>query len=122
MPIPLTFHVHQSRVTVYDTMCLSCRVTPAQRQFVKFQAGSRFQPIKPGAHTGVLVLVDTTPDTPIEYVERAQNLAAAPTTRPAATAAAASPAVAASTPAAPAPGAAGSGAEPDAPEDMDYDE
>jgi hypothetical protein len=101
-----------------------CRVTPAQRQFVKFPAGMRFQPIKPGAHTGVLVLVDSTPEAPMEYVER-QALAAAPAAPPAAAAAAAAgaaSAAAAATPAAAAPGAADRGAEPDAPEDMDYDE
>lgn len=102
-------------------------MTPAQRQFVKYPAGSRFQPIKPGAHTGVLVLVDTTPEAPVEYVER-QALASAPAVPPAAVPVAApvarvvSPAAVTSTPAAPAPGAAGSGAEPDAPDDMDYDE
>ena len=93
---------------------------------MKFPTGSRFQPIKPGAHTGVLVLVDSTPDAAVEYVER-QALASAPAVPPAAETAAAAAAAAptstatAASPAAPAPGA-GSGAEPDAPEDMDDDE
>lgn len=111
-------------------------MTPAQRQFVAFTEGSRFQPIKPGGRTGVLVLVDTTPDQPVEYVEN-QSMAtgglvvagagnasgangdaatdaaeqggdAAPTQTAAVTS------TLASSPAPP--------AEPDAPEDMDYED
>lgn len=109
------------------------RVTPAQRQFVGFPEGSRFQPIKPGGRTGVLVLIDTAPDQKLEYIENQSMAAAGLAGSAAGTAADAngaapapagtgSAAPAQSTPAA-APAASGAAAaEPEAPDDMDYED
>jgi 26S proteasome regulatory subunit RPN2 C-terminal domain len=98
-------------------------VTPAQRQYVKFPQGSRFQPIKPGARTGVMVLVDTQPEQPIEYVERQSVADGATGDVPGGTAVAAADTAAAGGAAANTGTAVpATAAEPDAPEDMDYEE
>ena len=45
-----------------------CRVVPAQEHLIKFPAGSRYAPVKPGCVSGVLVLRDTRPDEPVVLV------------------------------------------------------
>ena len=45
-----------------------CRVVPAQEHLIKFPAGSRYVPVKPGCVSGVLVLRDTQPDEPVALV------------------------------------------------------
>jgi len=45
-----------------------CRVVPAQEHLIKFPAGSRYVPVKPGCVSGVLVLRDTRPDEPVVLV------------------------------------------------------
>lgn len=98
-----------------------------------FPEGSRFQPIKPGGRTGVLVLIDTAPDQQLEYVENQSMAAAGLAGSAAGTAPEASAAAPAATgtgsdapeqatpAAAPASGSAAA-AEPDAPDDMDYED
>ena len=83
------------------------RIVPAQQQFVKFDAASRFQPLKASAKVGILILKDSTPGEPIEYIEKYNHDAATEAGAPA-------------NPVAPveAPAAA---AEPEAPEDFDFD-
>ena len=88
---------------------------PAQAQYVSFDASCRFQPIKPDATTGILVLADSSPDSPIEYVEKQSMPDEA---APAAGDGAAGGAAAGDA----APAAAGPQSEPDAPEDMDLEE
>lgn len=89
----------------------ACSVVPAQAPLVSFDAAARFQPVKAGATTGILVLVDSTPGEAIDYVEK-QSLAAVSSPATAAEQGAAAPAAA----------AADAVAEPEAPDDMDLEE
>ena len=41
---------------------------PAQEHLIKFPAGSRYVPVKPGCVSGVLVLRDTQPEEPVALV------------------------------------------------------
>ncbi|KAJ2334621.1 proteasome regulatory particle base subunit, partial [Coemansia sp. RSA 2671] len=44
------------------------RVLPYQERFVKWPAGSRYVPVKQGAVSGVLVVRDTMPEKPEEFI------------------------------------------------------
>jgi 26S proteasome regulatory subunit N2 len=56
----------------FYTLDAPCRITPAQVAVVRFPPASRWVPVRPGAPpTGILVLRDTQPGTPVEYASSA---------------------------------------------------
>ncbi|ANQ10076.1 26S proteasome subunit [Plasmodium coatneyi] len=46
-----------------------CRVIKMQEKFIEYQANSRFKPILPSRKSGFIMLVDTTPSEPADFIE-----------------------------------------------------
>ncbi|KJP85181.1 hypothetical protein AK88_05199 [Plasmodium fragile] len=46
-----------------------CRVIKTQEKFIEYQANSRFKPILPSRKSGFIMLVDTTPSEPSDFIE-----------------------------------------------------
>jgi len=46
-----------------------CRVLPAQERFISGLAGSRYVPVMPWRKSGIIVLRDTKPDEPEEWLQ-----------------------------------------------------
>jgi 26S proteasome regulatory subunit N2 len=88
------------------------RVVPQQRRFVTFLSENRWQPVRP-TPSGFVVLKDSTPDEPVEYLFQEEKKPAAATAAPTAVGDAV-------TQAAPGGAAADAGDEPPPPEPFEY--
>lgn len=47
-----------------------CRVIKLQEQYIEFPMHSRYKPVLPSRKSGFVILMDTAPEEPIEYIER----------------------------------------------------
>ena len=53
----------------FETLQNVSRIVPNQRSVVEFAKDARFQPIKQGQVSGILMMLDTRPSEPVELIE-----------------------------------------------------
>lgn len=51
-----------------ETLANPCRVVMAQEKYIRFTEGGRYQPVKKGCSSGIMIFKDSTPNEPAEVV------------------------------------------------------